>query len=249
MKYSKLAKTYKPRKAVKRPKKRMPLARMVSQVNYLSKRIKQQNTRVLFGRFATQNISAPLYSYGLDQYNSMSTIFGTASNDTHCNRAIDKSDVMDITVQLNNNVLTEPGTCNFTCYLVQLKDSIGTNYTSTGALNLISGQHYQSAPFAGANVLLNLKYFRILKSKKFTITNYDQPLTNSSGNTQDTFKRWTWKLKRNQLIDNPEGDFALRPPIDPSSARFLIVFTDDVNTDSQSPLVVINHVKSMIQLA
>jgi len=222
---------------------------VINKVNALSKRMQVQNTPILFGRFASNNVVAPYLSYGLDQYNSMSTIFGTQSNDTHTNRAIDKSDVMDITVQLANNIQTEPGTTNFTCYLVQLKDAIGTNYTSTGAINLIAGTHYQSAPFAGANVLLNLKYFKILKSKKFILTNYDQPLTASSGNTQDTFKRWTWKLRRNQVIQNPEGDFAARPPIDPSNARFLLVFTDDVSTDTQSPFCTINQVKSMVQIA
>lgn len=239
----------KPSRRLKAKSKQSSMSAVVAKVNQISKRLQIQNARMLFGRFASVNIAAPLYSYGLDQYNSMSTIFGTASNDTHSNRAIDKSDTMDITVQLSNNVLTEPGTCNFTCYLVQLKDSIGTNYTSTGALNLVSGQHYQSAPFAGANVLLNLKYFKILKSKKFILTNYDQALSTSTGNTQDTFKRWTWKVRRNAVIQNPEGDFAARPPIDPSDARFLIIFTDDVNTDSQSPLVTVNHVKSMVQIA
>lgn len=218
-------------------------------VAYLSSRMKAQNTRILLGRTLSNNLVAPVLTYGLDQYNSMSTIFGTASNDTHCNRAIDKTDTMDITVKLENLNLTEPDTTNFTCYLVQLKDTIGTNYTSTGALNLVAGQHYQSAPFSGANVLLNLKYFKILKSKKFILTNYGQSLANSSGNTQDTFKRWTWKLKRNQLINNPEGDFAARPPIDPSDARFLLIFTDDANADSQSPVAQVNHVKSMIQIA
>lgn len=224
-------------------------ASLSKKVAYLSNRIKQQNTRILLGRTVSNNLVAPVLTYGLDQYNSMSTIFGTASNDTHCNRAIDKTDTMDITVKLENLNLTEPDTVNFTCYLVQLKDTIGTNYTSTGALNLVSGQHYQTAPFSGANALLNLKYFKIIKSKKFILTNYGQSLATSSGNTQDTFKRWTWKLKRNQLINNPEGDFAARPPIDPSDARFLLIFTDDTNADAQSPVAQVNHVKSMIQIA
>lgn len=218
-------------------------------VNYLARSIRQKNTPLLLGRFNSLNVVQPVTSYGLDQYSSMSTIFGTGTNDMHCNRAIDRSDVMDITVQLDNLIQTEPSTCNFTCYVVQLKDAIGTNYTSVGALNLVAGQHYQAAPLTGQNVLLNLKYFRILKTKKFILTNYGQPLTSSSGNTQDTFKRWTWKLKRRTLIQNPEGDFNARPPIDPSQARFLLIFSDDSNADSQSPLFTVNHVKAMTQLA
>lgn len=218
-------------------------------VNYLARSIRQKNSPLLMGRFQASAVVAPLVSYGLDQYASMSTIFGTGTNDMHCNRAIDRSDTLDITVQLDNLVMTEPSTCNFTCYIVQLKDSIGTNYTSTGALNLTNAVHYQSAPFLGQNVLLNLKYFKILKTKKFILTNYGQPLTASSANTQDTFKRWTWKLKRRALIQNPEGDFNARAPMDPSQARFLLIFSDDTNADAQSPLFTVNHVKALTQIA
>lgn len=241
--------SYKGKTARRVKKVRAGMKNIVSKVNYLSRRIAQQNAPILLGRSASLNISAPLISYGIDQYNSMSTVFGTASNDAHCNRAIDKSDVMDINVALSNGNLTETQTCNFTCYLVQLKDAIGTNYTSTGALTLTSGVHYQTAPFTGANALLNLKYFRIIKTKKFILTNYGGPLATSTGNTQDTYKRWTWKIKRNALIQNPEGDFSARPPMDPSQARFLIVFCDDQSTDNESPVFQVNHVKSMIQIA
>lgn len=221
---------------------------LAKRVNGLARRMRQQNTSIILTRSSSTNAVSPVNIYGLDQYNLMSPIFGTLSNDLHGNRVLDKSDAMDITVSLENIGQSEPDTVNFTCYLVQLKDAIGGAYAGLGALALTSAQHYTTFPTLGANALLNLKFFRILKTKKFTLTNYGNALTSDSANTGPIFKRWTWKVKRNALIQNPDGDFNTRGPVDPSQARFLLVFSDNLTSDSQSPVVQINHVKSLTQI-
>lgn len=223
---------------------------LAKRVNRLSRQMRQKSPSLILTRSINSGlVTAPLFSYGLDQYPSMTAVFGTAADDLDCNRALDKSDTMDINVTLENSVNNEEETINFTCYLVQLKDAIGAAYVG-GALGLTNTIHYVSAPVPGGSALLNLKYFRILKTKKFTLTNYGSPLTTSGAQSQyGTAMRWTWKLNQKRLIQNPTGNFNAQPPVDPSQARFLILFNDNSAVDGEFPTIQINHVKSLRQIA
>ena len=223
---------------------------LTKRVNALSRQMRQKSPSLILTRSINSGlVTAPLFSYGLDQYPAMTPVFGTATDDLDCNRALDKSDAMDINVTLENSVNNEEETINFTCYLVQLKDAIGTGYAS-GALALTNSIHYVSAPVPGASALLNLKYFRILKTKKFTLTNYGSPLTTFGAQSQyGTSMRWTWKLNQKRLIQSPTGNFNSTSPVDPSQARFLILFNDNSAVDGEFPTIQINHVKSLRQIA
>lgn len=236
------------RKRVYRRKATTTVA-LARKVKYLARQMRQKSPPLLLTRSFTTGMASPLVSYGLDQYPSMTPVFGTAADDMECNRVLDKSDVMDITVTLESPVNNEEETINFTAYIVQLKDAIGGNYTG-GALALTNSIHYVSAPNPGGHALLNLKYFKILKSKKFTLTNYGTALGASAAQSQyGTSRRWTWKLNQKRLIQNPTGNFGAQAPVDPSQARFLIVFTDNSIVDAESPTIYVNHVKSLRQIA
>lgn len=222
------------------------LSKSISRIN---RTLRQKSPPLLLTRSFTTGMANPLVSYGLDQYPSMTPVFGTATDDLECNRVLDKSDVMDITVTLESPVNNEEETINFTAYIVQLKDAIAGNYSS-GALALTNSVHYVSAPNPGGHALLNLKYFKILKSKKFTLSNYGAALSLSAGQTQfGTTQRWTWKLNQKRLVQNPTGNFAASAPVDPSQARFLIIFNDNSIVDGESPTIYVNHVKSLRQIA
>lgn len=245
--------SYKPKRTMrkrsyKRSNKSSQLT-LARKVNYLSRQMRQKSAPLLLTRSFTTGVANPLVSYGIDQYPSMTPVFGTAADDMECNRVLDKSDVMDITVTLESPVNNEEETINFTAYLVQLKDAIGSSYAG-GALALTNSVHYVSAPNPGGHALLNLKYFKILKTKKFTLSNYGAALGISAAQTQfGTTQRWTWKLNQKRLIQNPAGNFGAVAPIDPSQARFLIVFNDNSIVDGESPTIYVNHVKSLRQIA
>ena len=230
------------------------VAALAKRVSILSRRMRQKNPPLILTRSVNNTaVSAPLVTYGLDQYNSMTQVFGTGTDDLTCNRVIDTSDVLDITCRLENASLLadEVDTINFTCYMVQLKDATaGNQYTGAGSLNISNVNDNVSTPNPGAHALLNLKYFKILKTKKFTLTNNGVALSASTAQTQfGTDMRWTWKIRQPRLIENPTGNFNVRPPVDPSKARFLLFFNDNQTFDVAAPSIIINHVKTLRQIA
>lgn len=236
-------------------RKKSSVASLAKSVSRIKRTLRQKSPAILLTRSVNNtSVSSPLVTYGLDQYNSMTPVFGTSADDLECNRVIDKSDTMDITVRLQNEggvLLSEDATINFTCYLVQLKDATaGNQYTGAGSLNITNVSDYVSAPNPGAHALLNLKYFKILKSKKFTLTNNEQLLGQSTAQTQyGSDIRWTWKINQPRLIQNPTGNFNARPPVDPSKARFILFFNDNSNIDLEAPTIMVNHIKSLRQIA
>lgn len=232
-------------------RKKTTINSLVKSVSRIKRTLRQKSAPLILTRSINNGtVASPLFSYGLDQYQSMTAVFGTGADDLECNRVLDKSDSMDITVTLENSINNEEETINFTAYLVQLKDAIGGAYASPGTLSLNNVTHYVSAPTPGGSALLNLKYFKILKSKKFTLTNYGTQLSIPAGQSQfGTNIRWTWKINQPRLIQNPTGNFNLNGPVDASQARFLLLFNDNSIIDGESPTIQINHVKSLRQIA
>lgn len=182
-----------------------------------------------------QSVSAPAHIVNLSDYSGMVSTFGTSANDNVDNRIIHKSVGMDIRVSLENTVNNEESTTGFTCYLVSLKDECGNVYNNlTGGLTLTLGATHE---IIQGMVLLNKKIFNIHKTKRFTLTNYNQALISPAGQSQfGTDRRWYWRLPINKTITNPRGDWKqLGCALDPSKQYYMMVFNDNSTADLESP--------------
>lgn len=167
-------------------------------------------------------------------YYTMQDCFGSSSNDAAQNKIIHKSMGIDCYLSLENT-LNEPDTTQFTIFLVSLKDTIGSTFAAnSGALALSSGSHYV---VRGGLVLLNKKIFKIHKTKRVVLTNHGTSLAAPSAQTQGgTDARFYWKLRANNQIQNPTGDWkSLRSAQDPSKQIYMLIFSDNSSADLQSP--------------
>jgi len=182
-----------------------------------------------------QNVAAPLYSVNLSDFSGMISTFGTSANDNVANKIIHKSVGMDCRVTLENAINNEESTIGFTAFLVSLNDNVGNVYNNlTGGLTLTLGATHE---IVQGMVLLNKKMFKIHKTKRFTLTNYNQALISPAAQTQyGTDYRWYWRLPINKMIENPRGDWKqLGCALDPSKQYYLMIFNDNSTSDLESP--------------
>jgi len=214
-----------------------------SQIKTLAKAVKvlQQKDKVdaqylnFTQQVFEQNVAAPLHYVNLSDFSGMISTFGTSANDNVDNRIIHKSVGMDCRVTLENAINNEESTIGFTAYLVSLKDDIGNVYNNlTGGLTLTLGSTHE---IIQGMVLLNKKMFNIHKTKRFTLTNYNQALISPAAQTQfGTDYRWYWRLPINKTINNPRGDWKqLGCALDPSKQYYLMIFNDNSTSDLESP--------------
>ena len=99
-------------------------------------------------------------------------------------------------------------------------------------------------------VMLNKKYFDIIKYKRFTLTNYGQSLDTSAAQTQDgTDMEWYWKVKTGVTIRNPAGDWknlVISP--DTSDNYFYLLFNNNESVDLQNPYFMVNAVHTVLPI-
>jgi len=186
-------------------------------------------------QFLDNNVDAPCRIVNLSDYSGMISTFGTSANDNEDNKIIHKSVGMHCRVSLENVVNNEESTIGFTAFLVSLKDEVGNVYNNlTGGLTLTLGATHE---IIQGMALLNKKIFNIHKTKKFTLTNYNQALISPAAQSQyGTDKRWYWRLPINKTITNPRGDWKqLGCALDPSKQYYLLIFNDNSSSDFESP--------------
>lgn len=201
-----------------------------------------------YWQYGSQSVVGDVSVINLSGFNGFIDAFGTSSNDDTGNKMVHKSFGMDLYLTLEATV-NETDTTQFTMFLVSLRDIIGNAYNpSSGALSLISGQHYV---IRGGQVLLNKKCFKIHKMKRITLTNHGTSLANPSAQTQSgTDCRFYWKSRPNALITNPVGDWkSMNSAQDPSKQYYLLTFSDNSSGDLQNPQLQYNIIHTVKTVA
>jgi len=186
-------------------------------------------------QFLNEDVNAPCKIVNLSDYSGMISTFGTSANDNEDNKIIHKSVGMHCRVTLENVLNNEESTIGLTAFLVSLKDDCGNVFNNlTGGLTLTLGATHE---IIQGMALLNKKIFNVHKTKKFTLTNYNQALISPAAQTQyGTDKRWYWRIPINKTINNPRGDWKqLGCALDPSKNYYLLLFNDNSTADIESP--------------
>jgi len=185
----------------------------------------------------------------LSDYANWVGCFGATANDAEQNKMIHQSFGMDLRVTLENSINNEENTTGFTCFLVSLKDEIGTAFNSgTSDLTISQPDHYV---IREGLALINKQIFNIHKMKRFTLSNYGTALTASAAQTQyGTDYRWYWKLSPRRVIHNPYGDWKnLRSGFDPSKTYYVMIFNDNSSADLENPAFKYNVVHTVKTVA
>jgi len=199
-----------------------------------------------------QNIGGAVatpYQLNLCNYVNMGFCFGTALSDTEDNRMVHKSFGIDGYVSLENSVNDEENTVGFSMYLVSLKDAATQIFSpATGTLVLTDGVTHSDN--GKGMTLLNKKFFKIHKSKRFFLSNHGTALAQPSAQTQyGTDHRFYMKWSPNSLITNPSGNWqALASALDPSKQYYLLIFNDNTTADLESPCIsysIVHTVKTL----
>jgi len=132
-------------------------------------------------------------------------------------------------------------------FIVQLRDNANDIFNpANGDIVLTPNIHYwQFGPTGvvnGGYAYLNTKYFKIIKQKRFTLTNYGSTLGSSAAQNLDgTNFRYTCKIPVNQVIHSALSNSAdqswktLVCPRDTSQNYYVIWFSDNFAADGEFP--------------
>ena len=192
-----------------------------------------------------ENINSPYKIINLCDYTAFTPIFGADADDDNNQKVVHQSFGLDGYISLENLINNEEETITFTCFLVSLKDNIGSAFDpATGALTLNNAQHYVSQ---NGLVMMNKKIFNIHKVMRRTLTNHGTTLSNPSAQTQSgTDFRFYIKHSPRSVITNAVGDWkALSSSLDPSKQYYFIIFNDNSALDLESPCITYNIVHTM----
>lgn len=226
--------------------KKPTIAGLAKAVKGLMRREKVADEYLNLGQYnVADSLTAPFYQVNLCNYGGMAPIFGSDADDDNDNKIIHKSFGMDLRVSLENTINNEENTIGFTTFLVSLRDAATPAFNpTTGVLTLTANTHYYQTT---GMTLLNKKFFKIHKIKRFTLTNYGTALTASAAQSQyGSDCRWYWKMSPSALIQNPIGNWsALASALDPSKQYYLLVFNDNTSADGESPALTTNIVHTM----
>lgn len=192
----------------------------------------------------TSNIQSPLTVQKLCKFSDDNPIFGTDANDLLGSKVFLKSITLKMNVDLENVSETEEESQHIEMFIVQLKDVANDIFSAvSGDITLTPNVHYWQ--FGGVNAgytYLNTKYFRILKHKRFMLTNYGAGLGSSAAQNLDgTNFRYDCKLNINQTIRAPMSNStdqswkSLVCPRDPSQNYYVLWFNDNSPLDGEYP--------------
>lgn len=248
--------TYRRKSTLKRltkPRKTTAIQTLAKQVMAIKRSMKQERQIVNYQQTAGddigQQIAHDLTWINLSQLSNWSAIFGASADDEENPSAIWKSFGLDVRFTSYN----EPSEVNFTVFIVRAKDSFAPYINLlTGAAVFTAGTHYVNSSATGGQVaaglvMLNKKYFDILKIKRFTLSNHGTTLAQPSAQTQyGTDMRMYFKHSPNLRISNPSGNWKATPmPQDPSSCYFMLVFNNNLSADAENPRMFYNVVHTV----
>jgi len=195
----------------------------------------------------TNVAGTPSYaSYNLMQFSNWTRVFGTDADDEVNKNCLIRSCVARTWLATN-----EPDARQYSTWVVQLKDNgseLLINNATVGTPGnlgpLVSGTHYVNT---GSEVLLNLKYFKVLyhRARHTGIFPSDKAAVGTAGAVQNIstvgedmnqLGRFKINLGRGIRVSNPSGDWkAGLYPKDPSQNYFYLCFwSGDSSLDGQS---------------
>ena len=227
-----------------KPVRQTAIQTLAKQVKALKTSMKKDQQLISYSQTYDDNVGADLTYFQISRFSNWSDTFGAGGNDDDTNNVIWKSAGIDCYLT-HQNTNDEEENVTYTCFLVSLRDEVGQGYSpATGNLTLTSGQHYVS--LAGMT-MLNKKFFKIHKIKRFTLGNFGQNLNLSAGQKQyGNDMRWYWKIAPNAKIVNPTGDWRLLPASpDPSKAYYVLIFNNNSIADLESPRLKIQMVATV----
>ena len=221
------------------------MAALSKKVSKLEKKDKMDTVYYNYGNVFSNLLFSPYNVFHLTNLTNWVPIFGSqAGRESEANKTTYKGLVMDLYFKANS----ETNQTTFTVFLVSITDLYGQNFNvATGALGLTAGFHYYDN---GGQVILNKKCFNIHQQRRFTLGNNGTALTAPSAQTQyGTDKRIYMKVKKNQVLANPYGDWKdLNAPLDPNKNMYLIVFNNNAVQDEKSPALNISIVHTVQQM-
>lgn len=200
------------------------------------------------------SLTSSPFVLNLSNYNNMGYCFGTGADEVGVNTTMHKSVGIDTYISLENTVNNEEETVQFTCFLVSLTDEATQvfNMQNNGIVwNGSPGTANQTHCIAGGLVLLNKRYFKVHKTKRFVLSNHGTALTAPSAQSQyGVDKRFYWSQKINKKINNPGGNwYALINGADPSKTYLMLVFSDNSTADLESPAITYSAVHTFKSIA
>lgn len=178
---------------------------------------------------------SPFYQIALSRPSTWSAIFGSGTNDAEANRIIHKKFQLEGRISLENLTNNEENTVNFTMFLVTLHDEASDILNTTnGNLTISNNNHYYQQ---NGITYLNPKVFKVIKRKRFTLTNFGGSLDIAGAQSQfGADKRFWFKIPVNKTIINHTGDWRQLPQVrDPSKSYHLLIFNDNSSLDGENP--------------
>lgn len=218
-----------------------PVVRLARQVKQLSRYVKRDQQYLNYGQtWNATNLSLPFAAFHLSSPSNWTAIFGSAANDGQQNATIWKSTGLDLYFSIGN----ETALTTFTVFLVHAKDEAANLISSTGTLSMSSGDAYYAI---GSQTMINKKYFKILKVKRFQLGNNGQSAATSTAQMQFGIERRMYmKFRANKKITNPGGDWKdLTRSLDPSGNYYLLVFNDNSSADLEYPTLSMTSVHTV----
>lgn len=223
------------------------VARLSRQVARVSKELARKRVPLYLVNGAssqTTNIQSPCTIQKLCKFSDDTAIFGTDPNDLLGSKVLLKNITLKIDVNLENLSETEEETQHLEMFIVQLRDIANDIFNpANGDITMTPNIHYWQ--FGGVNAgytYLNTKYFKIIKHKRFMLTNYGSQLTTSGAQNLDgTNFRYDCKLKLNQIIHAGMSNSSdqtwktLVCPRDPSQNYYILWFNDNSPLDGEFP--------------
>lgn len=227
-----------------RPRK-TAITKLATAVRRLQLKQRSDKSSYQLGFSVTQAVAQDYNYISLSNPFAYSSIFSTSNKteDFAVSKTKHISTGIDMTVDHSVAGFDETGNVQYTCFLVSLKDQIGSAFNpSTGAITLIPNQHYHKTE---GMVLLNKSCFNIHAIKRFNLGNNGEDLAFDSSNPYGTMKRWYMKVAPRCLVENPVGSiYDMQSANDPSKTYYLILFNNNSILDGQFPDWKINMVST-----
>lgn len=236
------------RKYAKRRGANRRYKRRVSRFKKVARLVTQTKETHFKGRQIAYNTLSDYVAVCLTDLVNYTNIFGSEPEDFEGNRILHKTCQIQNRVSLENDINSEEDTIGFSYYVVSLKKHATQIFNpATTQLNLVAGTHYYQL---GGRTILNPLFFNIKRQRHFVLSNYNEVLSVSAGQTQyGTDRNWNDKITMNVSAINPGGDVAdLATYISPSKTYYAILFSDNSIVDLESPLWKANIVNTYEKL-
>lgn len=233
-----------------RPKKTTAIQALAKQVRGLKLAMKKEAQLVNYYQTGGNTgiaCSDPLTAINLSLLTSWNAVFGSSADDNESPSAIWKSGGLDMYFTM----YSEYSNINFTLFLVKCKDVMAPYINLvTGAITLTNGTHFINSAAAGQPgaglVMLNKKFFDILKIRRFTIGNNSvAPGTSTAQLQSGSDRRIYFKFAPNTKLVNPNGNWKDVPAQDPSQTYLLLAFNNNLTADGESPHLMYNYVTTV----